>query len=133
MQIRSIVLMAIMMILLGISAITTTRLGFGSTLSVIAAQEQGDDCIISIVQREADGNIYYEIIGNGFTPGTVEVKAINRRTNQGYIFLLTLVEDRFSGIYLGYDGENYYKLAPGKWRITARSSDCVAKTTLVIK
>lgn len=111
-------------------------LALGNTYCVASAtaiQSQDDDCNITLEPRELDGQVYYEIIGTGFTPGmSVEVKAINQRTRQGQVFFLHLVEDRFSGIYLGFDGESIDPLSHGNWRIIAKSSDCVAKTRLKI-
>jgi hypothetical protein len=99
-----------------------------SNNEVLAAQDS-QSCSVTVVERNDNGRIYYEILGTGFTPNqSVEIKAINKRTKQGNISLLTLVESNFSGVFIGFDGESFLPVQSGVWRVVAISNDCTAKT-----
>lgn len=100
----------------------------GNNQEVLAAQGS-QSCSVTVVERNENGRIFYEILGTGFTPNqSVEIKAINKRTKQGNISLLTLIESNFSGVFIGYDGESFLPVPSGMWRVVAISNDCTAKT-----
>jgi hypothetical protein len=90
------------------------------------------DAAISIVPHMEDGNEFFEVVGTGFPAGEkVRVGAVNRRTDQGVT--LTAVASAtggFGGVFVGKDADGrYYVVAPGTWRVRAKSGEVVAKTT----
>lgn len=111
--------------------------GKSDSMNNNALAAQHGECSVRVepVEDPLSGTTYYEIIGENFTSPSVELRVINKRTRTGQAYMLTLVENFFRGIYIGYDPDTQTAapIEPGRWKIIAKSSDCVARTTLKIK
>lgn len=87
---------------------------------------------LTITPRIEKGYQIFEISGTGFPASApVRIGAVNRRTDGGVTMTTTTTETGdFSGVYVGKDADgSYYVVAPGTWRVRAKSGDTIAKTT----
>jgi len=91
------------------------------------------NCALIIVPKVEAGHAYYEIIGNGFSTGQVQIDAVNRATQQNVSFTVTPDSMRFSGVFIGKTPEGaFYSVQAGRWKVSAKGAACVAKTKLKV-
>jgi hypothetical protein len=97
-----------------------------------AAAQSGATCSISAMER-ADAT--WEIVGTGFPPGVeVRVQAVNRSARQTLTASGTSASDgSVAGVFLGQAGAGAVALAPGVWRVRARSGAATARTRFVVR
>jgi hypothetical protein len=95
-----------------------------------AAVAQRRDCTLAVTPKFEGGHTIYEISGERFSAGEqIRIEAVNRRTDQGYLFLLTPTTSDFSGVFIGKDADGFsYRVPPGSWRVEAKGGGCKAKT-----
>ncbi|HEU4388211.1 MAG TPA: hypothetical protein VFV34_10460, partial [Blastocatellia bacterium] len=91
-------------------------------------------CNAMVTQRVEMEHTVYEISGDGFAPGEqVRIDAINQRSNQGYVFLVTPSSTSFSGVLIGKDPDGFfYRVSPGIWKVAVRGDVCSAKTRFAV-
>jgi len=104
----------------------------GAASPVATAQRR--DCSLEVTPKVEAGHTTYEISGELFSAGEqVRIEAVNRRTDQGYVFFLTPTTASFSGIFVGKDADGFfYRVAPGSWRVEAKGGGCKAKADFAV-
>jgi hypothetical protein len=104
----------------------------GAASPVVVAKIR--DCSVVVTSKVETDHTIYEISGDRFAAGEqIRVEALNRRTNQGYVFFVTPTTTSFSGIIIGRDADGFfYRVPPGGWKVEAKGTACKAKTEFAV-
>ena len=99
-----------------------------------AAIAQRRDCSLVVTPKVEAGHTTYEISGERFSAGEqIRIEAVNRRTDQGYVFFFTPTTTSFSGIFVGKDADGFfYRVAPGSWKVEAKGGGCKTRTDFMV-
>ena len=100
--------------------------------TAVAAQRGA--CSVSVAPRVDGDHTVWEVSGTGFAPGhSVRITAVNQAAGQSVKLATTATATGFDGVFLGKSAEGaYVGLAPGTWKVRAKSGACVARTTFVV-
>jgi len=102
--------------------------------AVAVAAAQRDACSVSVAPRLDGDHAVWEVSGTGFPAGhNVRITAVNQAAGQSLKLTTTATEAGFDGVMLGKNAAgDYVALAPGLWRVRAKSGGRAARTTFAV-